>query len=213
MMAWRRDVGIGTLLALACCTPSPGEAGDWRLQASLGGARSFASTLTLTPTGVPEREISAEWDNRNFESPLYYSLAAGYGPWAVRLVHLKVFLSNPPSGVERFSVSHGYNLLTVERSFPLGGFDLVAGLGVVIAHPEVTLSLPDDAGPTGDSGYTLTGPTGALGMARNIRLGERISLVPEVRFTLSRAVVPVSRGEASVPNASIHLLVGLELRL
>ena len=66
-------------------------------------------------------------------------------------------------------------------------------------------------GPVG-GGYFLTGPTGAVALDRRLRLGDRFALVPEVRLTLSRARVPIADGEASVPNLSVHALLGLELR-
>ncbi len=59
----------------------------------------------------------------------------------------------------------------------------------------------------------MTGPTGALALSRRLPLGDRFSLVPEVRLTLSRARVPIADGEASVPNASVHVLLGFELGL
>jgi hypothetical protein len=162
--------------------------------------------------------VEAEWENRNFESPLYYGLRLARGDsrgaWALRFVHLKVYLANPPPQVERFAVSHGYNLLTLERSFPLAGFDLWAGLGLVIAHPESTIrgqTRPETEGGPFGGGYFFTGPTGAVALGRRLRLGDHLALVPEARLTLSRARVPIAEGEASVPNASVHVLVGLEL--
>jgi len=211
-----------TLAALAFLLAGavPGTNGEpgWRVEAALGAAHSFGSTLSVEQAGFPSLEIEAEWDNRNFESPLYYGLRVACGDtrgaWALRFVHLKVYLANPSPEVERFSVSHGYNLLTVERSFPWSGFDLWAGVGIVIAHPESTVrrqTKPETEGGPFGGGYYVTGPTGALAIDRRLQLGQRFALVPEVRFTFSRARVPIAGGEASVPNASIHVLLGLEL--
>ena len=207
-------------LAVLLSTSVPAMAAEhgWRIEAALGAAQSFESTLSVEQANFPSLEIEAEWDNRDFESPLYYGLRVARGDtrgaWALRFVHLKVYLANPTLEVERFSVSHGYNLLTVERSFPVSGFDLWAGLGIVIAHPESTVrgqTKPEtEGGPLG-GGYFFTGPTGALALGRRLHLGGRFALVPELRVTLSRARVPIAGGEASVPNVSLHVLVGLEL--
>lgn len=207
------------LLSLPVCHPpwAGAEEPAWRLEAALGAAHSLGSTLKVASAGMLALELEAEWDNRSFESPLYYGLrvarADAHGAWALRFVHLKIFLAKPPPEIERFSVSHGYNLLTLERSFPVRGFDLVAGFGLVIAHPEVILRHQTARDADQGRGYSVTGPTGALALGRRLRLGERFALVPEIRFTLSRAHVPIADGEASVPNASLHVLVGLELRL
>jgi hypothetical protein len=85
----------------------------------------------------------------------------------------------------------------------------------VIAHPESTVRgktrTESEGGPFG-GGYFLTGPTAAVAVARRVALGRHIATVPEVRFTLSRARVPVADGEASVPNVAMHVLLGLEAR-
>ncbi len=218
---WR--IGAAPTLAalvLVLATASPGRTTEpgWRMETALGAAHSFGSTLSVEQAGFPPLEIEAEWENRSFESPLYYGLRVARedarGAWALRFVHLKVHLVNPTPEVERFSVSHGYNLLTIERSFPLSGFDLWAGFGVVVAHPESTVrgqTKPETEGGPFGGGYFFTGPTGALALGRRLHLGGRFALVPEVRFSLSRARVPIAGGEAAVPNASLHVLLGLEL--
>jgi len=201
------------LLLTAAASGTTAEPG-WRVEAAFGAAHSFDSTLSLEQSGFPALEVEAGWDTRNFESPLYYGLRVARqdtrGAWAVRFVHLKIYLATPSLEVERFSVSHGYNLATLERSFPLRGFDVWAGLGLVIAHPESKVR--GRTNPETGSGYTVTGPTGSLALGRRVPLGDRFALVPEVRFSLSRARVPIADGEASVPNASVHFLLGLELR-
>ena len=214
-----RDVGrptAATLALLLAAAWSGATEPGWRLEAALGAAHSFDSTLRLEQSGFPTLEIEAGWDNRNFESPPYYGLRFGRwdarGAWAVRFVHLKIHLAAPHPEVDRFSVSHGYNLLTLERSFPLGGFELWAGLGMVIAHPESTIrgrTREETEGGLG-GGYFATGPTGAVAVGRRVPLSDRFALVPELRLTLSRARVPIAEGHASVSNASVHLLVGLE---
>jgi hypothetical protein len=206
-----RPVRIWPLLALAAASPTLAAEGGWRVEAALGGARSAASTLQVEQAGLAPLEIDAEWESRSFDSPLYYALRLAReddrGAWALRFIHLKTYLSNPTPEVEQFSVSHGYNLLTLERSFLVRGFDLWAGFGIVIAHPESTVR-----GQTRkEGGYALTGPTGAVAIDRRWRVGSRFALVPELRLTLSRARVPVAGGEASVPNAAVHALLGLEL--
>jgi hypothetical protein len=205
-------------LCLAAATAAAGEPG-WRVELGLGGAHSLSSTLQLEQADQPALALDADWATRSFESPLYYALrlarADARGAWALRLIHHKVHLENPTPQVERFGVSHGYNLLTLERAFALGGFELSAGAGLVIAHPESTVrgeTRAESAGGPFGGGYYLTGPTAALAAGRRLPLGRHVAVVPELRFTLSRARVPIAAGEASVPNAALHAVVGLELR-
>jgi hypothetical protein len=205
-------------LCLAAATAAAGEPG-WRVELGLGGAHSLGSTLQLEQEDQPALALDADWAARSFESPLYYALrlarADARGAWALRFIHHKVHLENTTPEVERFGVSHGYNLLTLERGFTLGGFELWAGAGLVIAHPESTVrgeTRAENAGGPFGGGYYLTGPTAALAAGRRLPLGGHVAVVPELRFTLSRARVPIAAGEASVPNAALHLTVGLEWR-
>lgn len=210
----------GPLLPVLCLAAAAAAAGErWRVELALGAAASFGSTLRVEQAGFPELAVAADWSTRSFESPLYYAWrvarADASGAWALRFVHHKVYLESPPPEIARFAVSHGYNLLTLERATRVSGFELLAGTGLVIAHPESTVrgqTLDESSGGPFGGGYYLTGPTAALAASRRLRLGAPLALVPELRLTLSRARVPIAGGEASVPNAAVHLVVGLEAR-
>jgi hypothetical protein len=212
-------VAAGVLGLASAAAATAGEPG-WRLEGALGAAHSLSSTLTVEQEGFPTLELDADWEGRSLESPLYYGLRVArgdaHGAWALRFVHLKVYLAHPTVEVERFSVSHGYNLLTLERSLPLGGFDLWAGLGIVIAHPESTIrgrTRPESEGGPLGGGYYITGPTASMALGRSVRVAGRFALVPEIRLSLSRGRVPIAGGEASVPNAALHALLGVEIGL
>lgn len=211
----------GPLISLFCLVAASTAAGEgrWRAELALGGAHSLGSTLTVEQADHPAIALEAGWATRAFESPFYYALrlarADARGVWALRLIHHKVHLQNTTPEIERFAVSHGYNLLTLERAFRLGGLELWAGAGLVIAHPESTVrgdTRTENAGGPFGGGYYLTGPTAALAAGRRLPLGRHAAIVSELRFTLSRARVPIAAGEASVPNAALHLIVGLEAR-
>jgi hypothetical protein len=206
--------------ALCLAVAAPAGAGErWRVELGIGSASSFGSTLRVEQAGFPELTHAADWSTRAFDSPIYYALrlarADAKGAWGLRFLHHKTYLENTTSEIDRFAVSHGYNLLTLERATRLRGFELALGLGLVIAHPESTVrgqTLDEGSGGPFGGGYDLTGPTAAVAAVRRLALGAHLALVPELRFTLSRARVPVAGGEASVPNAALHFSLGLELR-
>lgn len=192
----------------------------WHVEADLGVARSFGSTLKLEQDGFDTLSIDARWSGRSLESPLYYAWRVARETaaraWALRFVHLKVHLENTTPEVERFSVSHGYNLLTLEHGFELRGLWLWVGAGLVVAHPESTVrqqTRPENTGGPFGGGYFLTGPTAAVAASSRLALGSRVGLIAEGRLTLSRARIPIADGEAWVPNTAVHVLVGLDLRL
>jgi len=207
------------VVLVACLAAAPALASEraWRVEAALGTAHGFGSTLAVEQEGFGSIEIDADWETRAFESPVYYawrvSRRSGGGAWALRFIHHKVHLANPTPEVTRFAVSHGYNLLTGERGWRRSGFWIWAGLGLVVAHPESTIRgrtrAEDQGGPFG-GGYFVTGPSAALALARPVPLGSRFGLVLEARASLARAHVPIANGSADVPNASVHALLGLD---
>ena len=214
-----RTIALAAAIALGLSSMAHAQAA-WRIETALGGAQSFGSTLRVEQAGGAPIEIDAAWEGRSFESPLYYAwrVSRDSGPraWAVRFIHLKAYLENTTPEVERFSVSHGYNLLTLERGFERKGFWLWIGAGIVIGHPESTVRgltrTENEGGPFG-GGYVIRGPTLAVAASRRLAFGGRVGFVAEGRFAWSRARVPIAEGEASVPNTSVHALLGLELRL
>lgn len=211
----RLEAGVTAVLLLA----APATPAEWRAELALGGSHSFGSTLRLEQAGFPALELEAGWASRSFEAPLYYAARVsrwqGAHAWSLRFVHHKVYLEQPTPEVERFSVSHGHNLLTLERGFVVSGFELWAGLGLVIAHPESTVrgrTRPENQGGPWGGGYFVTGPSLAVAAARRVPSDSRFGVVLEGRLTWARARVPVADGEASVPNTAVHGLLGLELR-
>ena len=190
----------------------------WTFQTSVGAVSNFETPLKIRQSGFEEIEVDADYESRPFESPLYYSLRAGRWTgrtgWELELIHQKVFLMNRPPEVQRFDISHGYNLVTVNRGWDLRGWLLRLGAGVVIAHPENTVRGRDlDSGDTNLSGgYHFAGPALQAGVERRVGFGARWFLGVEGKLSAARAEVPVAGGEAEVPNVAGHLLLGLGYR-
>lgn len=208
---------VGLALALV---PSPGmpTAGAWTLTAGTGAAKSLPTPLSLEQAGFPEISLTARYDNRPFATPIHWvlriSLGAGEVAWEAQHLHHKLYLRNRPPEVERFDVTHGYNLFTLGRAWSRGPLDLRIGAGVVVAHPESTVRgrrFGPRQGILGLDQY-LTGPALILGASRAWRLGGRAILSPELQLSAARARVPIREGHATVPNVAVHFLVGLGLR-
>jgi hypothetical protein len=205
------------LFTLTLATPLAAEEG-WTFQTSLGVVEHLETQLTIRQSGFEEIELDADYETRPFESPFYYSLRAGRwsgrGGWELELIHLKLFLRNRPPEVQRFDISHGYNLVTVNRGWDLGRLILRAGAGAVAAHPENTVRgrpLEGDSGGLG-GGYHLTGPALQVAAEKRFALGERWLLGLEGKISAARAKVPVAGGEAEAPNVAGHALLSLGYR-
>jgi hypothetical protein len=208
---WR---GLAIALALALLLPTGRRADAWTLAGGVGGAKSLPTPLSIEQEGFPPIELSARYDNRPFDSPPHWMLRLSArvegGIWELQYLHHKLYLSNRPAEVERFDVTHGYNILTLGRAWPRGAFQLRIGVGVVIAHPESTVRgrrFGPEEGIFGLDQY-LTGPAVALGASREFRLGRRVFVAAELQVTAAHARVPIQGGSASAPNVALHFLLG-----
>ncbi len=187
-------------------------AAGWQLEAFTGAAHSFETTLTVRQEGSRDLRVAADYSTRPFEDAPYYgwrlSREGPRGGWDVQLLHHKLYLEDPPPEVERFEVTHGYNLLTIGHTWRRGGWALRLGLGAVIAHAESTVRARAHGG-----GYELSGPSAEVALGRRLPLGRRLAVVAEAKLTAARAEVSIGGGQASVPNAALHGVVGLALTL
>ena len=212
-----RHAGRLTLAALLVALPIHGAAAqEWSVHAGVGGAYNLSLPLTIEQTGAPDLSLTGHYDTRAFDTPLYYVLrverAYGNGALALELIHHKLFLTNPPDEVQDFSISHGFNVVTLQRAWSRAGVvSLRAGAGVVVAHPETTVrGQKQPGGGWLDRGYYVSGPAAqvAFGISRPLRGRWRVG--GEGKLVGARAWVPIADGTARLWHASAHLnaLVG-----
>ena len=190
-------------------------ASSWELEGRLGGAWNADLRMVLGQQGYEDLRFTADWRTRALDPPLYYGARVtawqeGRG-WAIDLVHHKLHLEGPPPEVQRFAISHGYNLLTLQRLFARERWRYGAGLGAVIAHPESevrNLTFVENRGLFND-GYYVAGFTAAALAGPTLAIGKRLLIAAEARLTWSSARVPIAEGTARVPNLAVHGTVGL----
>lgn len=213
-------------LALACARPTaaaeppPAGIGDvtWELHAYLGGSTCFPGKLTVRQLDEDAFDVvHAEYETRPLDLPLYYAVRAtrweGQRAWAVEFVHHKLFLKDPPPLIQDFSVSHGYNLLTLSRLWWVDGFVVGAGAGLVIAHPENRIRGRVLISNGGIGDYVVAGPTAAVIAGKRWAMGPQWSMSWESRLSASYARVPIDDGHASVPDFSAHVILGVGRRV
>jgi len=208
-----RATAILGFLLLAGGAPRTAAA-SWAVEVHAGGAWNVPLPLVIRQEGHEDIRLRARWHTRALEFPIYYvgrflthDERAG---WALDLTHHKIYLANPPTEVQRFAVSHGYNLLMIHRLAIRGTRRYGVGAGVVVAHPESEVrGRPQDehGGPLG-GGYHFGGP--AIDALASWVPARRNGLhaVAEARFTAAYARVPIAGGHARVPNVALHLTIG-----
>ncbi len=183
----------------------------WSLEAYLGDAYNFRSTLKIKQDGGFSRSLTADYDTNGFDTPQYYTLRGSRWEqdraWELSLIHHKLFLNNPPAGVAALSVSHGFNILTVNRAFRSGNWVYRFGAGPVITHAEGIIN-----GISYDGPYKLSGAALLAGGGRRFYVGKTTFLSLEAMATAAYASPEMSgplNAEIKVTNVAIHGLAGI----
>ncbi len=209
--------GIAAALLLLASHPVRAQH-RFTFQASGGGAWNASLPVTVRQAGQPDIDFTADWETKPFTGPFYWVVKASLedrsGAWELQLLHDKLYLSDEPTEVEAFEVTHGFNLLTLARSFRLGkGFSFRGGAGAVLAHAETTVR-GEHEGSAGNlgGGYELTGPVFLAGAGWELPLSRYFFLSAEALVTAAYAKVPVARGDATFWNVALHGLIGLGVR-
>jgi hypothetical protein len=198
-----------TVFALALLLNSSAASAQWMVEAFMGDAFSLPTPLTVSQTGYPRYQLTAHYETRPLAPRLYYAwrLArwAGDRGWLVEHVHHKLYLTNPTAVVQDLEVTHGYNLVTLNRGWKRGRTVLLLGAGAVVtfAHSTVRGKVFPHEEP-----YRLSGVTIQAGAARRFELTDHFFVTGEGKLTTSWARLPVVDGMAEVPNVAVHLLAG-----
>jgi hypothetical protein len=93
---------------------------------------------------------------------------SGDSAWEFEDMHHKIYLTNTTPEVEHFSISHGYNLFTINRAWRTQHqYIWRVGLGLVVAHPESTIrgqTWDEGGGTLNQGGYYIAGPTAMVAL-------------------------------------------------
>ncbi len=166
--------------------------------------------LLIRQSGQPDISLAASYSSRPFEIPICWIWRigrwSGDAGWELQAIHHKLFLDNPPPEVDEFSISHGLNIVTVDRTWQLEEVCARIGAGITIAHPENSvrgLRLPENLGIF-NMGYYVGGPALIAGAGRRFSLIGNFFLRCDGMVTASYSNVPVSSGTAYVWNVALH---------
>ena len=196
----------------------------WSIEINGGIPYNFPSPLVIEQNGESTIRLNAQYRSEPFVSPGYYLLRGGRWnngkAWEIEFVHHKLYLDNMPPEVQEFSISHGYNIFTVNRAmnkvlFKKLNYILRLGAGVVISHPETTvrgLSLEQEGGTFG-GGYYITGPVLNIAMAKRLYFLDPLFINLEFKFNPSVSWVPIEEGQAIVWNFPVTFAFGMGVDL
>jgi hypothetical protein len=210
----RRTILIAILVAFLLAAASTAAAErHWSIELLGGSAHNFSTPLTVRQDQEPELRLTARYATRPWSGAPYYALrlsrwTAETG-WEVELVHHKLYLINRPLEIQHFEITHGYNLLLLNRALRIGEWVARGGAGTVIDHTESTVRGRDrDDGDSWGSGYGVGGIAAQIAVGRGADLGHGVSLVVEGKLTVAQTEVRIAEGSAIVRNLAAHALIG-----
>jgi hypothetical protein len=230
----------GSLLVIVCSL-SLRAAAQWIATGYAGAAHTVNSSLTIRQPalGTAVQFSGITYRGESFQPPLYYGVRGGhlFGRWwgvEAEFIHLKVFLNvDQPATVtgilngtpihsslavnaivQRFSISHGVNLLlgsavfrhqiwrAGQGRFARGYVSLRLGAGASIPHAESIIQ-----GLT-DEHYQAGSPVLQMAGSLELRIYSRLYWMGEYKFTRTHEQVSVNSGTATSLLKSNHLVTG-----
>jgi len=187
------------------------EQTTWSLEILIGDAYNLASRTQIEQVQVGEASFSGDYDTHGFEGPLHYACRIARWrrdrAWELQLLHHKLYLRNRPQAVEALSVSHGFNIVTLNRAYEFSGWRVRVGAGPVVAHPEARIGDASYNGP-----YELAGAAALAGIGRSFALTPRLFLHAELEMTFGYIDVHPDGSpdlEFSIRNPAAHAQVGV----
>jgi hypothetical protein len=210
----RRSIGarfsLAAFTAVLFLIPSSSRGEDrFRAQLFGGTSWSFPSTLTVEQSGLEDLSFHAHWETRPFDDAPYYAarvaLWSARTGWELQLLHHKTYLTNEPPEVEYFEVSHGWNLVTIQRASRGRVLEWRIGAGAVVAHTEGRIRGRDV--DTGE--YQLSGAGVLVGAGKTFAIARHFFATAEGQLTFAWANIPIQTGRARTANVAFHALVGL----
>jgi len=205
-----RDI-VSLMSALLICFNLPVHAQDLSFEAMGGTAWNLPMPLKILYPDEEPIKVNARYRTRPFRGAPYYALRFTYVGWSAELLHHKIYLRNPATPVDRFEVSHGYNMATVTRTLDDASIFRI-GIGFVVAHPEGEIR-GKPIHPVKSfigGGYHFSGVCLQASAGPRLGLAEHFFLRPEAKLTIAWARVPLADGgTATVPNIAVHTLIGI----
>ncbi len=175
--------------------------------------------LTINQNGERPLSLTARYASLPFNIPIFWiwrlSLYSENNGWEFEAVHHKMFLENKPSEVQQFDISHGLNLIFINRVWQTEEFIFRFGAGVAVAHPENEIrnkKLDEDKGIL-NLGYYISGPAINLSIGRHIDVTEFFYFSAETRINAAYAVVPIADGDSNVYCLSLQAVFGFGIKI
>jgi hypothetical protein len=187
----------------------------WSFEIHCGEVYNVPMPLTIRQDNYPPIKIQAKFESEPFTLPLYVDSRVirwkNKKSWEAEFLHHKLYLQNTTPEVEKYNISHGFNMLMVNRGFDHEKFQFRFGAGIVLSHPESIIRGKEfgDSENNWDLGYYISGPAINLSLGKQMHLSKRIYINAEAKATLAYGRIKIADGNSDVYSLAFHLILGI----
>jgi hypothetical protein len=187
----------------------------WSIELQGGDVFNVPLPLSIRQDGYPKIQMIARFRTEAFTPPVYWDCRLAHWSrqraWELEVIHQKLYLQNTTTEVQKFNISHGFNLLIVNRCFQTGKFRWRSGAGIILAHPESNIRglTFGDSTDDFDAGYFVSGPVAHVALGRPIYFRRRGYAHIEAKTSLAWSSIKIADGYARVFNLAFHVVVGV----
>ncbi len=206
---------ILSIIQILCLSDYAAAQHHWSFDYSVTLPYNLPLSLTIEQQGASDISLAPRFRSEPLVVPITWKWQISYWSdstaWSLMAIHHKLYLENRPPEVEEFAITHGYNIISIVRSWQMPHFMLGVGAGIVLAHPEISVRgkrLPENRGIM-NSGYYIAGPNIAFAVGRRWYVVGGIYLLGEAMVHASYASVPIADGTARLFSVVAHVSVGL----
>lgn len=171
--------------------------------------------LVIKQQNYPDIKLTARYHTEVFTLPVYWDMRLSRWQnkksWEFELIHHKLYVNNTTLEVQKFNISHGFNMLFLNCGFGKKKFHYRFGAGIILAHPESKIRGKEfgDADNDFDMGYFLAGPIINLAIGKHFRMNNHFFINAEAKTTLAYSKIRIADGQANVYNVALHLILGV----
>ena len=187
----------------------------WTFELHGGGVYNVPMPLVIRQQGYPDIKFRARFASESFILPVYWDWRISRWQkgksWEFEAIHHKLYLDNITPEVQKFNISHGFNMIMLNRGIEKKSFRYRAGAGIVLAHPESKIRGKKFGDSTDDTdfGYYISGPVLNLAVSKPFYFGNRFYINAEAKATLAYSYIKVAHGSSDVYNIAFHIILGM----
>jgi hypothetical protein len=187
----------------------------WAFDLNFEDVYNVPMPLTIKQKGYSDLKFVARFTADAFTPPVCwdwrFSRWENGKSWEIEAIHDKLYLINTNTNVSKYSISHGFNIITLNRGIEKKFLIYKIGFGAILAHPESVIRGMGYGSSSDytDFGYFLTGPITMLSVCKPIKFCNRFYFNLEAKTSFAYSHIRVAKGYSNLFNFAFHIGIGM----